>query len=1486
MSNFRKALARAGSILLVVMCVVGMLIPAHAEDGNEVIPVTDVLYCDSNVLIMGYEEEEDVTNSPYYPCFSVLPYNANEKLEYFVKDGVDVIDIISDNHDCILNLKKEGYAVISVKTDSGFEKDFPITVLKGSYATGIERNEYTYGRSVGEKISLKDDIQKYLYSSYTLSKNYIYYDELSHFQFEVESGNDVVEVNSDGIVTCVSEGRATITTSLAVGWKLTFYVNVNDKEVQNIGFGKDNYNFQINTGFDMTSYLTVFPEEVKEKVNFDEIHWSSSNTDIVDLDYSWKNGAFYSAGNEGSVVITAEWNGLSASTTVNMIDGINWVDFEKTDFNLAIGNSAVIQYVPGKNNQIVSKKIIAGEDCIRLEGDEIVALSKGFATIEYKDLFDIPYRIYVYVYDLPTSISFTKDEYIFTLRPENEWIGNDQYGYLGTNMTPYDYCSPVKYKVLDGDCIYIPEENSSNVILKHSGIATVKCETENGLYAIARVKVIQGTYGNYIDDSNLKISVAKGEKIDLKEEVRKRLISGTDSDDFTDEINELKFENTDSSGNYTIDDNGIFHSLKAGKYYVGFSLANGNSYSFEINSSETVRSIRFGREDYYFPLNTDELMSDYLRYVPEYMQGVIDSFDIKWSSSDSSVADFDDGNSYLSGKNEGITIVTAEYKGLKATATVHFINADTQFYPEGKENWSDYIDINLKPGEKTQLKYVIGENNYVISKINSDDECVKFDLESNTVEALTGGSAIVTYIDRFHKEIKFQITVSEEAKEFKFSRNMNAIIRPGSVGGQYYVNYDIKPFSSNSKIKWEIEGDQSVIEEISDDYEFRFRPLKAGAVTLRGTTENGLTDTCEITVSEGNYISGFNKYEERFSIKEGETLNLKQLAFQNALPEGEDVSDDVITYTVTEGDDVVKVSKDGVLTTKKEGKATVRVTTFGGQWMDFYVSVTDGINGISFEQDYYSIPWKLGEWSSSMYSSLTLKTDPSYAIAGINANDIKFTASDGYELQSYISQNGSEISINGYIYYPGDFTVTAEYNGMKCNATVHVYEEKEQTELTLDKKIDIRNGFTTAIPYSFGKEEKTECTLELMDNSGTLSLSSSKASGGVFSVKALKKGTTKIRVTSVDNPALYKDIVVHVKDSVKDDYSFTLFYNDEEVKPDSTGTYVMKYGKEYKYEFLSKSKPNTNYAVFPKLVDTGAITSAGGAGCGLFEDKKLFGESGGSKAGKTGLYIVELWPGASLKFRIISDFERAESGASKIHNNTADNVQIDESQLGSLQNQLTEELPDKITKDSLNATVESISESSDDLIGLSETAKVQLDTDTTVSLSEDGKKLIYNITPSITVKACEGSNGRTIGEKEADVDKSVEMTLPTGNFINPDEPVYITHIKEDGTKYVYEGTYNEDDKTVSFTDPHGYSTFEITQDKGSVPSDAIKPGVSDKNTTVSSDNKKADSVKPDKKKAVDTSDHSNIGMYAVITLSGMIIAVITIIFRMKHSKVN
>ena len=123
----------------------------------------------------------------------------------------------------------------------------------------------------------------------------------------------------------------------------------------------------------------------------------------------------------------------------------------------------------------------------------------------------------------------------------------------------------------------------------------------------------------------------------------------------------------------------------------------------------------------------------------------------------------------------------------------------------------------------------------------------------------------------------------------------------------------------------------------------------------------------------------------------------------------------------------------------------------------------------------------------------------------------------------------------------------------------------------------------------------------------------------------------------------------------------------------------------------------------------------------------------------------------------------------------------------------------------------------------------------------------------------------TLGEKNIEVKKSITLDLPVGNYVDESKPVYIRHIKEDGTEYVYSGTYDKENGTVKFENPNGFSKFEITQEPLKVTKEEAK----------SNENSSAK-----KKRSTNTSDSSNVLMYASLLIIAFLGA-ITIVKKRK-----
>lgn len=72
------------------------------------------------------------------------------------------------------------------------------------------------------------------------------------------------------------------------------------------------------------------------------------------------------------------------------------------------------------------------------------------------------------------------------------------------------------------------------------------------------------------------------------------------------------------------------------------------------------------------------------------------------------------------------------------------------------------------------------------------------------------------------------------------------------------------------------------------------------------------------------------------------------------------------------------------------------------------------------------------------------------------------------------------------------------------------------------------------------------------------------------------------------------------------------------------------------------------------------------------------------------------------------------------------------------------------------------------------------------------------------------ANAVVIGDpKELTINKTVEVSIPLPKNFTSDEILYVHHQKNNVT-YVYEGVVEQDNNTLTFTNPHGFSLFTIT----------------------------------------------------------------------------
>lgn len=238
----------------------------------------------------------------------------------------------------------------------------------------------------------------------------------------------------------------------------------------------------------------------------------------------------------------------------------------------------------------------------------------------------------------------------------------------------------------------------------------------------------------------------------------------------------------------------------------------------------------------------------------------------------------------------------------------------------------------LKLGEKVSVSgSVYPENscNTSVSWSCSDESVAK--VSNGYIEAVGYGTATITVTSFNNKVGTLKITVPE------ITAKSISIEEPEDLPEEIFIRNTISLTATitpsdvdNPAITW-TSSDESIA-TVSDTG--TVTPLAEGSAVITATTSNGKTDEFEITILE--------KQVESVEIKEGSerSLLIEETAKLSAVVLPEDASFPEITWTSSD-EDIVSVDKEGNLTAKACGTATVSAATANGITDTITVTVTE-----------------------------------------------------------------------------------------------------------------------------------------------------------------------------------------------------------------------------------------------------------------------------------------------------------------------------------------------------------------------------------------------------------------------------------------------------------------------------------------------------------------------------------------------------------------
>ena len=681
------------------------------------------------------------------------------------------------------------------------------------------------------------------------------------------SNPDIFTVDSKGVVTGISAGTATLTASLG-NYSKTYTITVNPEE--SISLNEDNITLWV--GDTDTLNVTYIPEESNQGT----IIWKSNNEEVATVDSNGK----VTAHSKGTATITATatesgkedkcevivkqpYTDMTLSNDSITLDKTETAKIEVTKIPTEADENANIEF-ESSNNEVAT---------VTNDGT-VTGVSAGTATITATMTTTSSGKVFTKTCDV------TVQAHIESITIENGDITlyKGQTEELNVTFNPEEF---VEAKALEWNS---SEESVAKVIQDENG---------NTIVQVPEVKIT-----TIVLNKN-SVSLEKGEKDTLTAIILP---------ENTTENTEI-FWNSENSDIVRVDQEGNIEAVAPGTTKIIASTTSGISAECEVTVTCTLQSISLNLESANLVLNgTNNTINLNVTKNPIDADPSID--DVEWNSENLSVATVDD-NGLVTAVAPGTAIITATLDG-KVDNCV--ITVDVELESVTIENQDQPLE--LVKDQTGQLKTIINPENATIIPTaiwKSDNENIATVDGNGLVTAIAPGTTKITVDYGNGITASRDVIVTEKLAN---SITINNIVESILMNHSMQLSATLNPTDATDNITWE-SSDESVL---TVDQNGNLTALKAGTAIITVTTENGLTDSIEIAVTE-KHIESINVSIDNSTIKEGDVAQL-EVTFNPT--ENTDTIEN-ITYE-TSNPSIATVDNNGLITGLKAGEATVTVS--------------------------------------------------------------------------------------------------------------------------------------------------------------------------------------------------------------------------------------------------------------------------------------------------------------------------------------------------------------------------------------------------------------------------------------------------------------------------------------------------------------------------------------------------------------------------------
>ncbi|MDO4413700.1 MAG: Ig-like domain-containing protein [Erysipelotrichaceae bacterium] len=949
-----------------------------------------------------------------------------------------------------------GTATITATADNGISASTELLV--GNYASSISKSNYnTVALTIGQTYKPE-------YTLYPTDAT----DEV--VTWSIDSGSDYISIAEDGTVTALAAGtasvRATIMSGSYVSWSIRVY-----EDLTSLSFKKEENYLRTGNNTNIWNLLNYEPSNASGY----PLTITSSNEEIVRI-----SGNYVYGDAAGTATVTvSDGKELSATATFNIgnyASGISKTDWNT--INLSIGGTFKPEYTlypTDATDEVVTWSVDSGSDYISVAEDgTITALAAGSATVRATILSGGYQTWSVRVYEDLTSLSFKKEaNYLRTGNSTYIW---NLLNYEPSNANGY----PLTITSSNEEIVRI---SGNYVYGDAAGTATVTVSDGKELSATATFNI-----GNYATS----ISKTDWNTIGMK-------IGETFKPEYTlypeDASDEVVTWSIDSGSDYiSIAEDGTITALAAGTGRVRATILSGGYQTWSIRVYEDVTSLSFSKENYYLRPDYSQYIWDILDYEPDNAYG----YPLTIISSNEEVARVD-GN-YVYGVAAGTAEITVTANdGITATAAFTVGNYATGIT---RNTWGD---INLKVGETKQLDYVLYPSNgdtsddKVTFYLDGENSCISV-TEDGLVTALSGGYGYVTAETLSGYTQSYYIHVYTDPTSLTFKKEVSYL----GVNYNRYI-WDFLNYTPNNASGYPLTITSSNEEVIKVEGNYLYG-ISKGTAEITVSSDNGITATGTFEV--GNYASSIsrNNYDDIY-LGIGDTKKLEYTLY----PTEADLSDEVVTWTVTSGTKTVTVSEDGTVTALSGGTANVRAEIRNGDSVTYYVRVYVEPASLTFRK---SMNYVRISNSSDIWNYLNYVPDYAYKypVTVTSSNEEVIRVEDTY---IYPEAKGT-----------AEITVTAD-NGVTTKATFEVGNYATSIGTNDYSRIYLKAGDTRQLSYYLyprsGDFSDEEVTWSVTSGSGFVSVDENGL------VTALAAGNATVTVTTKSGYSVNYSITVYAE---------------------------------------------------------------------------------------------------------------------------------------------------------------------------------------------------------------------------------------------------------------------------------------------------------------------------------------------------------------------